>query len=339
MKINVGILGCGNHAKTHADVIHKSSYANLKACADIDLERANVFARKYDCDHSYASLKEMRSEHELDLLLIVAVPAVHPQLISEAIEQGIKAIICEKPLALNEQQARDIHALATENDVLVVEGLMYRSHPQIRRTKELLESGAIGDVQYIHGQFTDYNKLNPKNWRSNRSQGGGSMTAKGCYLVDACNYFSGSRAKAAFCMESINADLNVEVGETATIVYENGVTAQFETNHRSVWREELRVCGTNGTIVIPHAIVTKTQKRFIEIQRNGAYETRPMETERIEFEACNSYELQLINVYNHIKKGVELNLPITDSVINYMVTDALMKSVETGKLEPVLWDQ
>ena len=258
---------------------------------------------------------------------------------SEGGVQRTLTIICEKPLALNEQQARDIHALATENDVLVVEGLMYRSHPQIRKTKELLESGAIGDVQYIHGQFTDYNKLNPKNWRSNRSQGGGSMTAKGCYLVDACNYFSGSRAKAAFCMESINADLNVEVGETATIVYENGVTAQFETNHRSVWREELRVCGTNGTIVIPHAIVTKTQKRFIEIQRNGAYETRPMETERIEFEACNSYELQLINVYNHIKKGAELNLPIMDSVVNYTVTDALMKSVETGRLEPVLWDQ
>ena len=335
MKINVGIVGCGNHAHNHAEIIVESDFAKLTACADVNEERAQQFARKYDCPNSYSSLKGMASQHALDLLIIVAFPTVHPALISEAVEMGIRTILCEKPLALNAEQAEEIQTLASDNGALVIEGLMYRSHPQILKVKELLVSGVIGDIQYIHGQFSDYAKLNPDNWRSHRQLGGGSMTAKGCYLVDACNNFSGSRAKSAFCIESVNEEYNVEVGETGTILYENGVTAQFETNHRSVWREELKICGTEGTIVIPHAIVTKTQKRHIEIQRNGAYEARPMETEVIEFEPANSYELQLKNIYRTITEGVSPDFPVSDSVINYRVTDALMKSVETGRLEAV----
>lgn len=339
MKVKIGIVGCGNHANNHAEIIVKSDYAELTACADIDPERAAQFAQKYGCEHSYGSLEEMISAHKIDLLIIVAFPTVHPQLIKDALNLGVKHILCEKPLALNAKQVEEIKALAEKHDALVVEGLMYRSHPQIMKAKELIESGAIGEVKYIYGQFSDYARLNPDNWRNHRELGGGSMTAKGCYLVDACNLFAGAKAKAAFCIESINEEYNVEAGMTGTIVYENGVTAQFETNHRSVWREELKVCGTKGTIVIPHAIVTKTQKRYIEIQRNGAYEAVPMDTETIEFDVCNSYERQLQNLCDCIMKDAKPNLPLSDSLINYVVTDAILKSAETGRLEPVLWDE
>jgi predicted dehydrogenase len=339
MKINIGIVGCGNHANNHAEIIKNSTFAALTACADIDRNRAKDFARKYGCEHSYGSLKDMAEAHKLDLLIIVAFPTVHPPLIKEAIEYGIKTIICEKPLALNADQAKEIQAIAEKSGALVVEGLMYRSHPQLIKAKELISSGAIGDIRYIHGQFSDYASVNPGNWRNNKNLGGGSMTAKGCYLVDACNLFSGSRAKAAFCLESVNPEFNVEIGETGTILYENGVTAQFETNHRSVWREEIKVSGTKGTLVIPHAIVTKTQTRQIELQMDGAYEARPVQTEIIEFEPHNSYRLQLENICKCITDGVKPNLPIADSVINYTVTDALMKSVKNGCLETVSWDK
>ncbi|GGG02330.1 Gfo/Idh/MocA family protein [Paenibacillus abyssi] len=335
--ITVGIVGCGGHANTHAATIRDSSFAVLAACADIDPVRAEQFARTYGIANSYGSLKDMATGHKLDLLIIVAFPTVHPVLIREAIEYGIRHILCEKPLALNSEQARQIMELAESSGTLVVEGLMYRSHPQIARAKALLASGAIGDIRYIHAQFSDYASDNPGNWRNNRSQGGGSMTAKGCYLVDACNLFSGSRAKAAFCIESTNPDINVEVGETGTILYENGVTAQFETNHRSVWREEIKVCGTKGTLLIPHLIVTKTQKREIVLEMDGAYESRPMRSETFSFDVMSSYGLQLDNLYCCITEGAAPHFPVKDSVANYIVTDALMRSVASGKLEPVHW--
>ncbi|TDF89192.1 Gfo/Idh/MocA family oxidoreductase [Paenibacillus piri] len=337
MEIKVGIVGCGGHANTHAAAIRESGFATLAACADIDPERARQFADKYGVKNSYGSLKEMAEANALDLLIIVAFPTVHPPLIREAVSYGIRHILCEKPLALNSEQAEEIQALAKESGALIVEGLMYRSHRQIAKARELVASGVIGDVRYIHAQFSDYASSSPGNWRNNRSLGGGSMTAKGCYLVDACNLFSGSRAKSAFCIESVNPEFNVEVGETGTIVFENGVTAQFETNHRSVWREELKVCGTKGTLIIPHLIVTKVQKREVLLELDGSYEHRLMKVESFEFEPHNSYLLQLENLYRCIREGAAPNFPITDSIINYKVTDALMRSVQSGKLEPVQW--
>jgi xylose dehydrogenase (NAD/NADP) len=340
MTFKIGIVGCGGHANTHGAAVKESSFAELVACADLDAEKAGKFAERHGAAHSYGSLQAMLENHVLDLLIIVAFPTVHPPLIKEAIAYGVKGIICEKPLAMNAKQAEEIAGLAHKHSTLIVEGLMYRSHPQFSKARELIAEGKIGEVRYIHAQFTDFKRPGANNWRNNRDLGGGSMTAKGCYLVDACNVFSGSRAKSAFCIESTDEALGgVEIGETGTIVYENGVTAHFETNHRSVWREEIKVCGTEGTLIIPHAIVTKTEPRAIELQRNGAYEAVAMQCDAYEFGVFNSYVLQLENVYRCIREGAAPNMPLADSITNYRVTDALMTSVRTGRLELIEWGE
>lgn len=333
--LQVGIVGCGNHAHNHAEVIQASPRFEWIACCDLDRERAEQFAIKYHCPHSYGSLKEMLSHHSLDLLIIVAFPTAHPPLIEEALRSGVRAILCEKPLALRAKQVKKIQQLALETGALVVEGLMYRSHPQIQKAKQLILDGAIGEIRYIHGQFSDYARPGSDNWRNHRHLGGGSMTAKGCYLVDACNFFAGAQAHAAFAIETVNAQWDVEVGVTGTILYENGVTAQFETNHRSVWREELKICGTEGTLLIPHLVVTKTKPRHIVIERKGAYEAVPMETETILFGVFNSYEGQLMNLYDCITQGATPNLTLEESLYNYVVTDAIYESMKSGRLEPV----
>lgn len=183
MSIKVGIVGCGGHAKTHGITVKESPFAELIACADIDAEKAEKFAENYGAAHSYGSLKEMLENHLIDLLIIVAFPTVHPPLIKEAIKYGVQGIICEKPLAMNAFQAEEIAGLAMVQNTLIVEGLMYRSHPQFIKAKKLIAEGKIGEVRYIHAQFTDFKRTGPDNWRNNRDLGGGSMTAKGLQRV------------------------------------------------------------------------------------------------------------------------------------------------------------
>src|SRR5690554_5136079 len=135
-KIRVGIIGCGNHAgKNHVPVVQESSFAELVAVADIDGERARLFADNFGIKNSYDSLKNMLDHQSLDLLIIVAFPSIHPELIKEALEHGVKAVLCEKPLGLNASQAEEIQALAAQKDDIVIEGLMYRSHPQIQKVR------------------------------------------------------------------------------------------------------------------------------------------------------------------------------------------------------------
>ena len=333
--LNVGIIGCGNHAATHASVISSADDGRLVACADVDIERARSFAGRYGIPAAYESLEELAASEGVDLLVIAAFPAAHPDLVERAIEAGVSTILCEKPIALDASRAADLLERAREADALVVEGLMYRHHPQIRRAKELVDDGTVGDVRYVHGQFSDYYSGDPGNWRNDDDLGGGSMTAKGCYMVDACNYFADADAAEAFCRETRDERFDVEIGQTATLVYENGVTAQFETNHRSVWREELKVCGTEGAIVVPHAVVTKSQPRHLEVQLGGAYEHEPRTTERVEFDAQNSYELQFENLVDCVRDEADPVVPLEDSVANLRVTDALLRSAETDRTEPI----
>lgn len=336
--LKVGIVGCGNHAHTHAEAIVRHPKFQFIACVDVHEDRARAFADTYGIPNVYGSISDLVLTEIPDLLIIAAFPAIHKELVKQAVAKGVKAVLCEKPLAMSLDEALEIQEFANRHGAFVMEGLMYRAHPQIHKAYELVQSGSVGEVKYIHGMFTDYVNDASGNWRNDPKLGGGSMTAKGCYLVDACNLFSGSSAVSAFAIESVDPIRQVEVGITGTIVYENGVIGHIETNHRSSWREEIRITGTKGTLIIPHAIVTKQQPRHIVLERNGHYEFREVERERMEFPAANAYALQLDSIYNTLRHGEQPSMPLDSSINNYRVTDALLRSAKTGKLERVPWE-
>lgn len=335
--LSIGIVGCGGHSARHASVVGATPTAEFVGCADIDLDAARAFADRHGIPDAYGSIEELIDAKSLDALIVAAVPTAHPTLVETAIDLGVRAILCEKPMVVPGEgaRARELREAAERADAVLVEGLMYRHHPQIQRTIELVEEGVIGDVRYIHGQFSDYYSDDADNWRNDDELGGGSMGAKGCYLVDACNVFAGTEPVEAICRETRDAAFDVEIGETGTIVYENGVTAQFETNHRSVWREELTICGTEGTILIPQAIVTATQPRSIEIQLGGAYEHEERTVETVEFEPTNSYRLQFENFLACARGEADPVVPLDDTVDNYELVDALLRSIETDRVERV----
>lgn len=331
-KMTVAILGCGSHAQAHAIMVGRSSFAELVACADIHPERAATFAQNFNVHASYGSLEELVRVHSIDLLYIVAFPTVHPRLVIQAIELGIRHIICEKPLAITSSEAEEVFAKAKEYKAMVIEGLMYRNHPRFSKTRDLIDQGVIGDVKYIHAQFSATPVDNPENWRNKSSLGGGSLAAKGCYLIDSCNVFSRSRALQAFAYETVHPDYKVEIGFTGTLVYENGVTAQLESNHRSVGREIISVYGTKGSIVIPEAIGANDLNRHIEVHIDGEKKSI-----QYNFSPANGYYIQLKNAYDCIFKGAVPAMPIEDSLINYRVTDALKESTRTGRMENIIW--
>lgn len=335
--LEVGIVGCGNHANRHAAVIGDAAEARIVGCADLDETHASDFAAHHDVPASYGSLEALVETEMPDALVIAAVPTAHPDLLETAMDHGVDGVLCEKPMVVpgDETRAHELRQLATATDTVVMEGLMYRHHPQLQRAIELVTTGRIGDVKYVHGQFTDYYNPDPDNWRNDAALGGGSMGAKGCYLVDAATVFAGASPVEAVCRETRDPDFEVEIGQTGTIVYENGVTAQFETNHRSVWREELKISGTEGTLVIPHAIVTTDQPREIELQLGGAYEHEPVGTESISFEPANSYALQFANFRACVRGEADPVVSFADTVTNYAIAAALIRSTDTGQVEPV----
>ena len=331
MEMTIGIVGCGGISNTHARAVSQSNCARIVACADLVFSLAEKYAAQYDVKNAYDSLEAMLKSEELDLIILATWPILHLEQIRQACSLGAKAILCEKSLALNGTEGDEILRIVRESGAFLMEAFMYRHHPQIFKARELMVSGAIGEVSYIHGQFAFPVASNSDNWRLKKELGGGSMMDQACYMVSALNYFAGASAEEVFCKTSLNSVSGLDVGHAGTIVYSNGIVGQFGSDQTADRREEIQISGSEGAIVIPQAIAAINETRYIELQRG-----RNRDAERFDFQALNSYQLQIENVYECLFNGGSPNMPLEESIQNLHVISALLKSGRTGKMETVL---
>ncbi len=299
------------------------------ACADILFDRAKEYASKYEVARAYDSLEAMLGSEIPDLVILATWPGLHVEQIRQACSLGARAILCEKSLALNGDEADEILRIVRESETFLMEAFMYRHHPQIFKAKELIDSGAIGEVGYIRGQFTFPVDSESDNWRARKELGGGSMMDQGCYMVNALNYFAGAPPAEVFCKTTLYSKTGLDIGHAGTIVYPNEIIGQFDSNQRTIWRDELQICGSKGTIVIPHALVTKWEPRQILLQRRK-------DEERFDFQPLNSFQLQFDNIHECLFSDGKPNMPLEESILNLHTISALYKSGQTGKIEPVL---
>ncbi len=336
-KMRIGLVGCGRIAPAHVAAAAGLPSCVITSCAARHLDRAEAFARQWKIPRAYGSMEALLDAEELDLVLLATWPADHLEQIRACCLRGVRAILCEKALAMNAEEGEEIVGLTRQHGVFLMEGLMYRHHPQILKARELLGAQTVGEVGYISGYFCDPITGTPDldNWRFKPELGGGTLTAKGCYMVDALCFLAGRPPLQAFSHITPSSDGRYEVGHTGTIVFQGGATAQFEANHRTTWREEIRVYGTRGCLVIPHAIVTARQERCLLISTGGKYEAEPTQEQKVELGIHNSYRLQLENVYACLFGSGRPAVTLAESVANLRVTSALLRSAATGQLEQV----
>jgi len=181
MEMKIGIVGCGGISHAHGNAARQSSCARIVACADIVFQKAEEYASQYGVKHAYDSLEAMLESGSLDLIILATWPALHLEQIRQVCSLDAKAILCEKSLALNGDEGDEILRIVQESGTFLMEGFMYRHHPQIFKAKELVDNGAVGEVGYIRGQFSFPVDSNSDNW-AKEELGGGSMMDQGCYM-------------------------------------------------------------------------------------------------------------------------------------------------------------
>lgn len=332
-QMRIGLVGCGGISHAHAKAAQKSDRMKIVACADIAFSRAQEWASKYEVENAYDSMETMLRSEELDVVILATWPAQHLEQITVACELGAKAILCEKSLALGGDEGDRILRAVKESGTFLMEGLMYRHHPQILKARELIEKGAIGQVTYVRGQFTFPVPSNSEEWRAKKELGGGSMMDQGCYMVNAVSFFADSVAKEVSCRTGFN-DSGLDIEHTATIIFENGVMGQIHSGQRSCWREEIQISGSENTIVIPKALATQGESRWVELQTNECFQ--PLVIERFDFKELDSYHLQLENIYECLFENGTPQVPIEESVQNLHTISALLESGRSGNTVKVL---
>jgi len=322
-----GVLSVSNHytLRVHHQLIG-SEVTKVVGIASRDAERARRAARELGLGRSYGSYEAMLADPEIDAVYIPLPNHLHAQWIKKAADAG-KHVLCEKPFAMDAAQAAEAVRYAESKGVGVMEAFMYRFHPQWAHAKQVVQSGEIGKVQFVHIQFT-YNNKDPRNIRNILDAGGGAMYDIGCYACSSSRFVMGKEPERAISIVRRDAEFGTDTLSSAMLDF-GDARALFTVSTQSFPVQQVDIVGTSGTVTIfiPYnmyddvpaevRITTGIGPRMVRLGPAGQY--------RLMFDAFSK----------SIIEGKPVPTPPEDAIANMRAIDALFRSEKSGLWEKV----
>ena len=193
--MRVGIIGARLQGRRRAQAL-KQFADELVIIAAAHLESAKLLADEMECEAT-DSWEEVVKRKGIDVVVVCTPPHLHKPICLEALRRG-KHVLCEKPLARNPQEAKEIMDAAQENEVKLKCGFNLRHHPGILQAREWLEQGIIGELNFIRCRYGIGGKPGyDKDWRANLEiSGGGQLMDQGMHALDLSRWFTGEFSEA-----------------------------------------------------------------------------------------------------------------------------------------------
>lgn len=188
--VRFGIVGAGGIARAYAEALQKTPTATLVAIADINVSAAQSLAEPLGIP-AYASAQELiKGQPKLEAVVVCTPPATHPEICCTLLHAGID-VLCEKPLSIDMDGVLQMVEAAEESGSLLTMASKFRCVADVQKAKELLDSGAIGDVVHFENVFTSYVNMAGR-WNSKPGiSGGGVLIDNGTHSLDLARYFLG----------------------------------------------------------------------------------------------------------------------------------------------------
>ncbi len=244
---NVGILGPGKIANRFADSFKHVPEAKVYAIASRDENKAKEFAAAHNVEKYYTSYEQLVKDPAVDLIYIATPHPFHYEQSLLCLNHG-KAVLCEKPLALNLRQATEIVAAAKKTKTFFMEGMWSRFFPTIHKTIDLLKSGAIGEIKSLHADFGFSGPVNLEGRLYNMALGGGAQLDVGVYPMFFALLVLGKpdEIKAFSQLASTGADTTTQ----ALFKYKSGAIAHILSSIVADSPKDAHIMGTLGRITV-----------------------------------------------------------------------------------------
>lgn len=245
--VNWLVIGVGDITKKRvlpAILAHKRS--ELRGIVTRSPEKASP----YGCN-VYPSLDVALRDKEIDAVYVGTPVALHAPQATEALQAG-RHVLCEKPMAMNYPEAMDMVSCARDSGRLFGVAYYRRLYPKLRRAKELVQAGAIG--QPVLCEATSHSWVPPgiegDYWRFDPAlAGGGPLYDIASHRIDAMNYLFGNPTRATGFVSNAVHQYAVEDNATVLMEYAGGIRGTVDVRwHSRVDRDEFRIIGTDGAI-------------------------------------------------------------------------------------------
>ncbi|WND03570.1 Gfo/Idh/MocA family oxidoreductase [Temperatibacter marinus] len=248
--INWGVIGTGIISTSFAKDCAFVPNAKLHSVISRKKENAHSFAAQYGISHVHTDLDQMLRDPELDAVYI-GTPHPHHFGAARAAMKAGKAVLCEKPLTVTAEETSKLIAIQKETGVYLMEAMWTYFLPAIQKAKEWVDSGRIGDVVAIKGDFGYPQIYDPKSRTYNPDLAGGALLDMGIYPVAFAYLFSGGRTPKRLMTSARFAPNGIDDDITTIFEYDQKMTATLGTSFRARLKNMGVIIGTKGHIEIP----------------------------------------------------------------------------------------
>ena len=340
MRVGVIGLGMGRH---HAASFAANPHCELAALADPDPARLKECGDKFNVTKRYAEAEAMLKAEKLDIVSIATPNKYHKPLTLAAFQSGAH-VLCEKPMALNAGEAREMLAAAKQAKRRLMINFSYRFTPQSWALKKEVEDGILGDVYFARTQWLRRRGMPGfGGWFGQKAlSGGGPLIDLGVHRLDLALWLMGypqpvwvlgstydhlARAKAAQEQKAFDVE-DLAVG---LVKFDNGATLEIEASWAGNIKErelmETRLLGTKGGLIQRNLNESYEFEAEIFIERNGCqFDLKPHAPIPAPPNAMDHFANAIAQGTPHIATGEE-------GLIVMELLDAIYASSRTG--EPV----
>jgi len=328
-KVRWGILSTANIGlKKVTPAIMKSPLSEVVAVASRDLSKAEDYIAELGLTgkaKAHGSYEALLADPNVDAIYNPLPNHLHVPMTLAAAKAG-KHVLCEKPIALNAQEAEQLRQIP--KDIVFYEAFMVRWHPQWQRAREIARSGELGDLRAVRGVFT-YFLTDPTNVRNQADIGGGGIYDIGCYPVTGSRFLFGSEPLRAVSLVDRDPVMKTDRLASVLLDFGGGRQASFTCSTQSVNHQSLELIGTKGRIelVIPFNAPADTATALII---DEGYSPDGHLSRREIIPPCDQYTEQANAFCRAILDKQPLEWGVEDSILSMKVLDAIFASEKTG---------
>jgi xylose dehydrogenase (NAD/NADP) len=287
--------------------------AEVVAVASRDQQRADEYAREHGLERAHGSYQALLDDSDVEVIYISLPNALHTEWSIRALEAG-KHVLSEKPFDRRTEGVERAFDAAERAGRLLMEAFMYRHHPQTKKLREVVASGAIGELRQLRSSFS-FTLADQTDVRLDPNLDGGALMDLGCYCLSGMRLLAGEPEQVTGRQRF--GRTGVDLGFTALLEFSGSVFGEFHCAFDLPGGAGLEAIGTEGRVVVREPF------RCLDphLELNG---------ERIDVEDVDRYQLQVENFSAAIRGEAEPLLGREDAVGQARAIEALYHSAATG---------
>lgn len=248
-KVRWGVLATGGIAASFTADLVAMPDAEVVAVASRTESTAQAFAQRFGIPRAYGDWSSLAKDQDVDVVYVATPHAAHHTATKLCLEAG-RAVLCEKPFTLNSREAAELAGLARERGTFLMEAMWMYCNPLVRRMKQLVDDGAIGEVRAVHADFGITGDFAPTHRLRDPAQGGGALLDLGVYPVSFAQLLLGEPDDVV--AGAVLTDEGVDLKTGMVFSWRSGAQAVLHCALDASTGARATVTGSEGRIELPH---------------------------------------------------------------------------------------